>query len=82
MLRDFNANVRKKSIEMKAALGNFGVDTWNNIGDILIAFAVRNNLKVTNIFLNTRQVRSEHGKAQTVKSTIKSTSFLQTDWTE
>ena len=45
------------------ALGNFGIDTQNDRGDMLVGFAERNNLKVTNNSSNVRQVRSGHGRA-------------------
>ena len=46
---DFNAKVGKKSVGM-TALGNFGIDTRNERGEMLVGFAERNNLKIMNTF--------------------------------
>lgn len=43
---DFNENVGKKM----TPVGSFGIGTRNNGGDMLLRFAERNNLKVTNTF--------------------------------
>ena len=51
IIGDFNARVGKKSVGM-TALRNFGIDTQNDRGDMLIGFAERNYLKIMNTFFD------------------------------
>ena len=50
IIGDFNTKVRK-SVGMKM-LPNFGIDTQNDRGDMLVGFAERNNLKIINTFFD------------------------------
>ena len=34
------------------ALVSFGIDTFNDLGDMLVGFAWKNNLKILNTFFN------------------------------
>ena len=47
----FNAKVRNKGVGM-TAIGNFGIDTENNKGDMLVELAEKNNLKIMNTLID------------------------------
>ena len=56
VMGDFNAKVGTKK-PGEAVIGNFGVDSRNSRGDLLVEFAARNNLKIMNTFFKKRASR-------------------------
>ena len=56
VMGDFNAKVGKKQAGDKA-VGNYGLGSRNNRGDLLVEFAERNNLRIMNTFFCKRESR-------------------------
>ena len=56
VIGDFNAKVGQKR-RGELAMGNFGIGSRNNRGDMLVEFAERNNLKIMNTFFNKKENR-------------------------
>ena len=48
---DFNAKLEQKDIQM-IALGNFGIYTQIDRGDMLVGFAERNNIMIISTFFD------------------------------
>ena len=56
-----------KSVRMKT-LENFGIDTQNDRGDMLVGFAERNNLKIMNTFFDHKVSKKWMWKRQNGKT--------------
>ena len=56
VMGDFNAKVGKKQVG-EQAIGNYGIDSRNARGEMLVEFAERNRLRIMNTFFRKRSNR-------------------------